>query len=392
MILRSSRFIDHGAGSIPGFNPAVKFFEICAITSFIAHGPQDDAGLVLIPFHHAPAPVHPLPGPGGIIGNKPILLGVETHAVGLNIGLVNHIEPILIAKLIPTLLIRVVGGAHCIDVVFLHQFYIPDHRFPGDGPAPYRIPLVAVHPADLDRLAIDPQVPILNFYPPEPHLLAEAFQHVSLGAGEGQLQTVKDRCFRGPGFYPAYVGFESDCFYRINGCLFLQVQKSPPAFFKLDLYAVFPGIPLPVQKIHIQVQGAAAVAVIQVCLHKKISDAYLGRRVEIDIPFQPADPPGILTFQIGTVGKTVDLDRYFIPAPDYMPGDIKFCRCLGALAVTHQDTIDPQVKCGAYTAKADENIPVKPVFIAVKIPDIAAHCIVLVGHEGRIGRKGIFLI
>ena len=89
----------------------------------ISTGPNENRGVILVPLQHGAAPVHGaglplLPAsrhvPGGIAGHH-FLPG----SVGLQIGLVNHIEAVLVAELVPPGLIGIMAGPHRVDVVLL---------------------------------------------------------------------------------------------------------------------------------------------------------------------------------------------------------------------------------------------------------------------------------
>ena len=54
--------------------------------------------------------------------------------VGLDVGLVDDVQPELVAEVVERLVVRVVGRAHGVDVVLLHQFEVAAGVVDGDRP------------------------------------------------------------------------------------------------------------------------------------------------------------------------------------------------------------------------------------------------------------------
>ena len=108
---------------------------ICTVARLIAQRPDDNGRMITIALHHAGHALAHGGQPAGIVSET----AHRHHAVGFDIGLVNHIQAIAIAKPVPQRMVWVVRAAHGVEVVLLHDFDIATHhrfvhhgRFPGD--------------------------------------------------------------------------------------------------------------------------------------------------------------------------------------------------------------------------------------------------------------------
>jgi len=86
-----------------------------AISAFISRGPDDYRRVIEVSPHH---PLDPIKEAGGIAFGT---TDAVVEGMALNVCLVHYIEAITVAKLIPTLIIGIVAGPYCIEVVSLHQ-------------------------------------------------------------------------------------------------------------------------------------------------------------------------------------------------------------------------------------------------------------------------------
>ena len=80
----------------------------------------------------------------------------------LQIGFVDHVDAVFVAQFEPTGLVRVVRGAHRVDVVPFHEAHIPQHVLFGDAAAEPCVEFVAVDPAQHDPLAVDGEDAMLD--------------------------------------------------------------------------------------------------------------------------------------------------------------------------------------------------------------------------------------
>ena len=87
--------------------------------------------------------------------------------MGFDICLVHHIKPILITKLIPKRIIRVMRTTDGIHMILFHQTDVLNHRFPGNRFSLDGIMFMTIHPLNHDRFTVNQQLTIFDFNPPE---------------------------------------------------------------------------------------------------------------------------------------------------------------------------------------------------------------------------------
>mmetsp|Transcript_91823 Transcript_91823/g.231705 ORF Transcript_91823/g.231705 Transcript_91823/m.231705 type:complete len:215 (+) Transcript_91823:804-1448(+) len=128
--LQPSALVLHDASRVCALQPHVRPVHVDPVPGLVAQGPKQNAWMVPISLHHALSASHVSFAPGLIICQR--VLRQEANAVALNVGLVDHIEAILIAQHVPKGVVWVVGAPHSVEVVRLHHLYICNHRLATD--------------------------------------------------------------------------------------------------------------------------------------------------------------------------------------------------------------------------------------------------------------------
>jgi hypothetical protein len=82
--------------------------------------------------------------------------------VGLHVGLRHHEQTVLVAQLVEARVIRVVGGAHRVEVVLLHQHDVAFNAVHTDHAALEVVVVVTVHPVQLEVVAVDVEEAIFD--------------------------------------------------------------------------------------------------------------------------------------------------------------------------------------------------------------------------------------
>ena len=130
-------FVMGQAGGVEVLCPRQSRLEAAAIGTFVAHGPADHTGAVLIPDHTPLGAIQRRFQKVGVIrkGFIPVLHMVlpqlvfrTVHfrrAVALMVGLVDDHKSVLVAELIEYGGVGIVSGANGIEVVLLHHLQIP---------------------------------------------------------------------------------------------------------------------------------------------------------------------------------------------------------------------------------------------------------------------------
>ena len=71
-------------------DPLIGRLGVDTIARFVPQRPDDHGRVVLVPFDHPLRAIHVRQLPGRVLGER---FRVVTHAVGLDVRLVNHIHP-----------------------------------------------------------------------------------------------------------------------------------------------------------------------------------------------------------------------------------------------------------------------------------------------------------
>ena len=124
-------------------------------------------------------PVHQGVAPAGVVGRvAPPADPLEP--VGLQVALVDDVQPVAVAQLQEPGVGRVVAGPDGVEVVALHQQHVGEHDVLADGPAQVGMELVAVGPPEQDPAAVDGEQPVADGDGAE----ADPQRHPLAGRGE----------------------------------------------------------------------------------------------------------------------------------------------------------------------------------------------------------------
>ena len=274
----------HRAGGVAPMHPGRHRAMVVADLRFVSQRPDDDAGEVLIPLQRALHAVHIRVLPSRVAGkgsDRPVrpapVRGIR--AMRLDVAFIHHVKPIPVAKLVKTGVIRIVGGAHTVDVVLLHHAQILLHILPADRPSLVRMRLVPVDAAELDRLSVDQQFPLSGEgYRAEPEL---RFNDFSRGPDHEGIQRRRFCC-------PArWIGNQrlsilQHRFFSVRRAIAERRAAIPHRFALHAQMAVCPG------------------------MNEEIPHMRFRARQQVDIPEDTVIPVGILVLQIGPAGPGKD--------------------------------------------------------------------------------------
>ena len=199
--------------------PGQRRLEAAAVGAFVAHGSADDAGAVLVADDAALGAVQRGLQKVGVVGKGlvpvlnvvlPQLVFRAVHlrcAVALVVGLGDDQKTVLVTQLVEHGGVGVVGGADGVEVIFLDHPQIPLHVFQRDHRTGDGIGVVAVDAPELDGVAVEIDLVVLNGDLPEAPAVHDgllgAFQHQCvqvglLGIPQGRLADGQ-QCLMGEG-------------------------------------------------------------------------------------------------------------------------------------------------------------------------------------------------
>ncbi len=235
---------------VPPPDPTGHRGQAAARTALVAQRPDDHRGVVLVALDHAGRPVEQRRGPPLVVDGVAPPLQVD-EAMRLQVALVDHPEPELVAQVEEGGVRRIVAGPHGVDVVPLHQHQIAPHRLRVDRPARLRVELVPVHPAEEQPPAVDLDDPVLD------RDRAETDPQGRPLAGRDQLRVVQPGRLGGPRLDRKGHGLA-------RGDVDTQLGHQDPAVRPLALHEQRPGtLPVVVARVHEEVPGGARGTVQQ---------------------------------------------------------------------------------------------------------------------------------
>ena len=186
----------HGTGVVATFYPIVCGLEVGAVAAFVAETPYNHARMVFVALDESVLAVEnrrfPRFGGGGM--HTRFHLGPRRRpvAVNLDIGLVDKINAIAVAKLIPQRRLRVVARAHGVDIVLLHGADVFHHRLAIHYMSGTLVMFVQIHAMHFHGLSVHHKLAVLDFHLAESDACRSTFKHLAV-LRQGEHERVKIR-------------------------------------------------------------------------------------------------------------------------------------------------------------------------------------------------------
>ena len=152
--------------------------------------------MILVAFDHAHGAVHVRGGQSRILGQR---LRAVAHAVAFDVRLVNQVDAVSVAQVVPRGLVRDNGSVRtalmlCCFITWM-SWIMPSTVMA--WPA-IRVKLVPVHALEQNPLAVDQQIAVLDLHFAEADVHGDDFEHLAGGILEREQQLVEIRRFGGP--------------------------------------------------------------------------------------------------------------------------------------------------------------------------------------------------
>ena len=371
-------FVVHQPGRVDRLAALVHGSDVAAVAGLVAERPDDDGGVVLLGVHVALDAIHEHRLPEGVVGDAAEIADVG-KTVGLHVGLRHHEQTVLVAQLVETRVVRVVGGAHRVEVVLLHQHDIALHPIHADRTALEVVVVVAVHPVQLEVVAVDVEEAILDgdFTHPDP--LRDHFQQLALTVVEGELQLVEVRIFGAPQMGVGQIqreaaitlAIDGEMVERAAGDLAALIQQGPDQ-------TVITGSRPQVLELDIAAQGSALIVIGQRGADEEV--LHMGGRFahQIDVAEDPRHPPHVLIFDIGGVGPLHHPHRQQVLADVGVGTDIELGGETAPLAEADIVAVHIDLEVGLHPVKLDDHL--------LAVPGRAQREAALIGAGGVVGR------
>ena len=169
------------AVGIKGAEPVRHISDHSSSKGLVAHGPDQDRGMVLVSLIAGIDAVQqklapPLIIPGDNAGSRQSRFSGRPAGVGLHVVFRDQIQAQFITEAVEGRGIRIMTGADSVDIVLLHQNEIPAGDLCRDSPAAVAGKFVPVHAAENDPLPVQAHQPVLHLKSAETDPLADDLQ------------------------------------------------------------------------------------------------------------------------------------------------------------------------------------------------------------------------
>ena len=298
--------VDRAAG-VERLRGVAHLDVVDAEAGLVAEGPEDDGGVVAVAQDHAAHAVDELGLPGGVVGGVagPVGPVADAEAVRLEVALVDQVDAVAVAEVVPARIVRVVAGAHGVEVVALEQEDVLDHALERHGAAELGVRLVAVAALEDDAPAVDLQDAVDDV-----HLLeADVERRGHRGALPGvraDHQTVEVRILGGPVARLLHVGLERDdrLAAGLDGGFALE-DGHRGAFSVEELGAdldALRGRLAGVDELHVDGEDCVLELLVERRRRGDVVDAHGRRGDDGDVAEDAGEPPHVLVLGVGAGG------------------------------------------------------------------------------------------
>jgi len=197
--LKPCPLILNGPGSVIVLDPLKALVEIQPVACLVSERPCNDRWMILVPDHHPACTFEVCFEPEGIVAERPVK--IVAHSVRFDVCLIDHIDPILVAEIVPKRIVRIMTGAHRIHVEHFHQPYVVFHLFPAENVYGFRIMLVTVDAFNEDPFSVDKEIWSFDLDCAEADFLQNRLLHCSFSVPKFDVEGVEVGDFCRPLMY-----------------------------------------------------------------------------------------------------------------------------------------------------------------------------------------------
>ena len=351
----------------------VAILEVDVVGTFVAHRPEDNAGVVAVAEHHAFLAVNE--------GRTPRSVGAE-RSVGMtfNVGFVHDVDAEMVEHGIHLGLIGIVAGAQGVDVVLLEHGHILEHSLHVDGATQQRMRVVAVGAFEEHLAAVDVNELIDDFNVAEAIFCGECLGLVAVGIFEPHHHGVERRRLSRPEAQAREVGREvkgrcragSQRVEALGGEGIFHLSRG---IEQLDMGRNRAGDGRTVVNFELNVELAGSIAGGGVEFARNIMIAHegLGHGGQRHVAVDTAHAPHILVFEIGPVAPAEHLHGKSVDTLTGSLGDVKFMVGVGSLCVADKLTVHPNIGGRIDAFKVEKQLMAVPRRGHVELGDVRPH-------------------
>ena len=391
---RRHALIVHQAAGVVFPEKAAHGQDVFARKALVAAAPQQHRRVVFVALEHRARAVQHAGPPfgaatGQVVGQR-VAAAVLPAAVGLQVGLVDHIHAVFVAQVVPRRLVGVVAGAHGVDVVAAEGLHRFDHVGHADGAAVLGVPLVPVDAVEKDPAAVQAHDAVDHLKAAETGAVGHRLDGAAVRAAQRQRHGVQRRVLVAPG---AHAGQRDGRGLPHHAALFPARRGQGERRFVQNRaagrgHAAIDGAGFGAGGVRaggLEPRGQRAGGVVrrQAGAQPQVFDV----RARLCIEEHRAEDAGkaeeVLVLQPGGGGSLVHLDAQAVAGFVHKGGQVKVGRGEGILAVADELPVAPAVKRGLDALERDAHPPAAQRGREVELGHIAADGAILPGDPGR---------
>ena len=368
----------------------------------VAGRPHDDAGIVLVPLHHADGAVltslH-------ITGDIARYIVLAAAVVGLHVGLVHDVNTVLVAQLIEIGVAGVVGGTDGVDVVLLHELDFLLHDLLGDVPSGGGVHLAPVDALEVDGLTVEDHLGVGGAVVDdadltEAHVDAGIF-HSGAVLLQGEDQAVEVGMFGAPleGIFigSGQIDGGDTAGERRHlgghGLAHRLIVCAVELCFHSETVGAFGAFGAQIPQLHFHVQIGVDIVFIQISDHGKVPDFHRSLGGEVDVAEDTGQTDTVLVFNVAAIGPAEDLHGgYVLGAGSEVQrvGDIELVAGGEVLGVADVLAVYIEVHGCFHALKTDKHIPAVPGGEIAQVLAVGTHRVILGGGGAYLGLSAVF--
>ncbi len=373
--------------------PLVACGEVGALSCLVAQRPPDDRRVVLVALDHPGDPIQVGGQPGRIVGEA--VLRAEAVRVAFDVGLVHHVQAVLVAQGVPLGIVGVVRRPDGVDVVPFHQLDVAHHQGAIDGVPRERAVLVAVHALHQDGLAVDEESAAADLDRPEADARGDNFERAPGSVLQRQERGIEVRCFRRPAVGGSHRerqrhrplapgrhrGGRGNAAPHLAAVCIEQLQRHRRR--RCPSTAI--------RHRDRRLQSRVDPRVIEDGPDLEVPHVRVGGAPQVHVPEDAAQPEHVLILEERTIAPAVHFDGQHVGTLPEVARDVELGRRAAVLAVTHPRAVHPDVEGRVHAREVQQHAPARPLRRDVERCPVRADGVVVARRPRvlRLVREGI---
>ena len=371
-------FVMHVTGRVNLVGALAFRGEHVTVTGFVPQGPKDNAGVVLVTLHHGIQAVYHRGAPVVAIFRK-----FAVGAVAFHIRLVNHVDTVLVAKVVHHRIVRVMRHTERVDVETLHQDDVLFHSLVGHSAAVIRVEFVAVHAVEFYRHAVYKQarspVVLLDFNFSKANFIALDLDYLAATIFNGKHCGIQVRRFGRPAVRFCNRQFKVDTLFALRADAGNLLCRRRNNFGSLVVVqGKFHGILSRGRSCRVinprgRFQQTVGIIVGKSRIDLEILYVHFGHGVNVHIAHDTRKADKVLVFEPGTVAPAEYLHRDVVLPAAQVLVDIEFVTSKGIFGVTYIVAVHPNIVSGFNAFEVQADTLARPFFGDGEVAAVMAH-------------------